>query len=129
MRAAVLALALAAGAGCISERMGYAVAEDAAPTGPVTFREAVAALGNPSAVRDLPEGGMEAVWAGATTEGGAFAVSFWGFQFMRMGKTSTAACGRRLFFDGEGRLSGSWPMGEGNPKWGVVPFVPFGRAR
>lgn len=122
MRAAVLALALAAGAGCISERMGYAVAEEAAPTGPVTLREAVAALGNPTSVRDLPGGGTEAVWAGTATEGGAFAVSFWGIQFVRLGRTATAVRGRRLLFGADGRLSGSWPVGEGEPKWGVLPF-------
>ena len=126
MRAALLALALTAGAGCISERMGYAAEEESAPTGPVTLREAVAALGNPSAMRDLPEGGTEAVWAGTATEGGAFAVSFWGIQFVRLGRTATAVRGRRLLFGADGRLSGSWPVGEGEPEWGVLPF---GRAR
>ncbi|HIV09652.1 MAG TPA: hypothetical protein IAC79_06035 [Candidatus Spyradenecus faecavium] len=122
MRRALALAAVALCAGCISERMGYATRDAEPPAPGATLQEAVAALGNPTAVRDLPTGGTEAVWVGTATRGGAFEVSFWGVRFVRLGATRTTTQGRRLVFDAAGRLTASWPVGEGDPPWGVVPF-------
>ena len=122
MRAALLAAVLAVCAGCISERSGYATLDVEPPSPGTTLRDAVAAWGNPSVVRDLPNGGTEAVWVGTTTRGGAFEVSFWYVRLWRQGSTRTVTQGRRLVFDATGRLTASWPVGEGDPPWGVVPF-------
>lgn len=122
MRVGLLLAVLALCAGCISERSGYAAYDPVPPRPGATYRDAVTTLGNPSAVRALPDGGTEAVWLGTATRGGAFEVSFWGVRLLRLGNTETVTQGRRLVFDAEGRLTTSWPVGEGDPPWGVVPF-------
>lgn len=122
MRVGLLLALLALCAGCISERMGYAALDVEPPRPGATYHDAVTTLGNPSAVRALPDGGTEAVWMGTATRGGAFEVSFWGVRFVRLGSTETVTQGRRLVFDAAGRLTASWPVGEGDPPWGVVPF-------
>ena len=122
MRVGLLLALLALCAGCISERSGYAAYGPVPPKVGATYRDAVTTLGNPMTVRDLPDGSTEAVWVGTATCGGAFEVSFWGVRFVRLGSTETVTQGRRLVFDAAGRLTASWPVGEGDPPWGVVPF-------
>lgn len=114
-------LAAAALAGCISRRAGYAAVEaDPAPGTP--YRAVLGLLGNPTAVRPLArEGGFEAVWSGAATLGGEVKVGYYGVG-IRFGRTRSTVLGRRMAFDAQGRLVGSWPVGPGEPGWGWFPF-------
>ena len=108
MRVGLFLAVLALCAGCISERMGYAALDVEPPRPGATYHDAVTTLGNPMTVRDLPDGSTE--------------ISFWGVRLLRLGNTETVTQGRRLVFDAAGRLTASWPVGEGDPPWGVVPF-------
>lgn len=123
-RAAGVALLAAAlgGAGCISERAGC-VADGAETPRAGSFREAVAAMGNPSATRTLPDGGTEAVWTGAETRGGAFTAGVFGVRLVRLGNVRTRVWLWRMRFDAAGRRVGEAEPGENrSPRWGTVPF-------
>lgn len=121
---AVCTLALALGLtapGCVSRRSGYAVSE-ATPALGTPYRTVLATLGNPTAVRPLRQnGGFEAVWAGLATLGGETKLGYWGLG-IRFGRTRSESFGRRMVFDAQGRLCGSWPVGPGEPTWGWFPF-------
>lgn len=121
---AVRSLALSLGlmaAGCVSRRSGYAVSE-AMPALGTPYRAVLSTLGNPTAVRPLRQsGGFEAVWTGLATLGGEAKLGYWGLA-INFGRTRSESFGRRMVFDAQGRLSGSWPVGPGEPAWGWFPF-------
>ena len=106
--------------GCISRRSGYAASSADVRPG-MTYREVIAQLGNPSFVRQLPEG-TEALWAGMATSGSEFSLKYYGAPLLKLGRTRTQAIGRRMRFDSQGRLLSSLPTGTGEPAWGWLPF-------
>lgn len=121
MRLLLLALALGLTVGCVSRRAGYAALEVEPALG-TPYREVLAELGNPTAVRPLRQGdGFEAVWAGLATLGGEVKLGYSGVG-VRVGRTRSEVFGRRMVFDAQGRLTGSWPVGPGEPAWGWFPF-------
>ncbi len=106
--------------GCTSKRSGYAVDAYNPPLG-MTYREVIAHLGNPTTVKPLKDG-MEAIWIGSATSGGSCHISFSYVRWVSFGKVHTETLGRRLCFDGKGQLFASFPIGEGDPAWGLSPF-------